>query len=165
MSRLTPPTVQVFGLDLGATTTKAVALREGSVVGSATIGARDPAGSAREALKRLLSTALADPGKVLSVGVTGARAAALPADALPFTVQRIDEFRAIGTGGLHLSGLEAALVVSMGTGTAFVAAARGAFRHLGGTALGGGTLRGLAPAPPLLISPWGLSTWWCRISV
>jgi type II pantothenate kinase len=58
---------------------------------------------------------------------------------------RVPEFRAIGIGGLYLSGLEEALCVSMGTGTALVhAKAGGTMNYIGGTGVGGGSLVGLA---------------------
>ena len=58
---------------------------------------------------------------------------------------RVPEFNCIGRGGLFLSGLDRALVVSMGTGTAVVHAKLGGdFEYLGGTGVGGGTLVGLS---------------------
>ena len=55
------------------------------------------------------------------------------------------ELDAIGHGGLYLSGLDEALVVSLGTGSAFIRASRtNGFRHLGGSGVGGGTLAGMA---------------------
>jgi type II pantothenate kinase len=55
------------------------------------------------------------------------------------------EFRCIGLGGLYLSGLDRAIVASLGTGTALVHAERDAApTYLGGTGVGGGTLMGLA---------------------
>lgn len=56
---------------------------------------------------------------------------------------KIDEFIAIGTGGLYLSNKEEALVVSIGTGTAFIEARKNNFKHIGGTGIGGGTLTNL----------------------
>lgn len=53
---------------------------------------------------------------------------------------KVDEFTAIGTGGLHLANKKSGLVVSIGTGTAFVSAKGKNFKHLGGTGVGGGTL-------------------------
>lgn len=47
-------------------------------------------------------------------------------------------------GGLFLSNLSNAVIVSMGTGTAFVKAEEGKARHLGGSGVGGGTLLGLS---------------------
>ena len=55
----------------------------------------------------------------------------------------IKEFDAIGTGGLYLSGSEKAIVVSIGTGTAFVRADKLNLKHLGGTGVGAGTLTNL----------------------
>jgi type II pantothenate kinase len=58
---------------------------------------------------------------------------------------RVPEFSGIGLGGLYLSGLKDALVVSMGTGTAIVhARENGKMDYLGGTGVGGGTLIGLS---------------------
>jgi type II pantothenate kinase len=57
---------------------------------------------------------------------------------------KVDEFRAIGMGGLFLSKLSKAIIVSMGTGTALVIADNGDVRHVGGTGIGGGTLLGLS---------------------
>lgn len=57
----------------------------------------------------------------------------------------VGEFAAIAKGGRTLSGLEEAVVVSVGTGTAFLhAKADGTFDHLCGTGIGGGTIAGLS---------------------
>ena len=53
------------------------------------------------------------------------------------------EFSASGTGALALSGQSSAVVVSMGTGTAFLWASPDGIRHLCGSGIGGGTLGGL----------------------
>ena len=53
---------------------------------------------------------------------------------------KVDEFVAIGMGGLHLAKKRSGLVVSIGTGTAFVSAKGKNFKHIGGTGVGGGTL-------------------------
>ena len=60
-------------------------------------------------------------------------------------IHYVPEFDAVGLGGLALTGLSKALVVSLGTGTAFVVAEDGNTRHIGGTGIGGGTLLGLGP--------------------
>ena len=61
----------------------------------------------------------------------------------------VPEFSGSGIGGLYLSGLEEAIVVSMGTGTAINHAKRISknkyeIKYLGGTGIGGGTLVGLS---------------------
>jgi type II pantothenate kinase len=62
--------------------------------------------------------------------------------------EKVSEFRCVGNGGLYLSGLDEAVVVSMGTGTALIYAKREGDKisteYLGGTGVGGGTLIGLS---------------------
>ena len=57
---------------------------------------------------------------------------------------RVEEFTANAKGGLYLSGLDRAIIVSMGTGTAYVYADAQSSEYLGGTGVGGGTLVGLS---------------------
>ena len=58
----------------------------------------------------------------------------------------VEEFKATGLGGLYLSGLDHAIVVSMGTGTAYLEATKDKVRHIIGSGVGGGTLVGLGLA-------------------
>ena len=62
----------------------------------------------------------------------------------------LSEFECVGRGGLYVSGYSKAIIVSMGTGTAVVAAEKGTvgsgsgFEYMGGTGVGGGTIVGLS---------------------
>ena len=56
----------------------------------------------------------------------------------------ISEIDAIGFGGAALAGCSECIVVSMGTGSAIVHFADSRARHVGGTGVGGGTIKGLA---------------------
>lgn len=76
--------------------------------------------------------------------VTGGGHRRLPGAISGVPVVHIGEIEAIARGGLLAGDLSRALVVSMGTGTAMVAAEAGRHAHAGGVALGGGTLRGVA---------------------
>ncbi|MCZ7567579.1 MAG: hypothetical protein M5U01_03155 [Ardenticatenaceae bacterium] len=76
--------------------------------------------------------------------VTGGRSRWLPAEVAGRPVQVVDEILAIGRGGVVLGQLDEALVVSAGSGTALVAAHGRQFHHVGGSAVGGGTLLGLS---------------------
>ena len=62
--------------------------------------------------------------------------------------EKVSEFSCVGSGGLFLSGLDEAIVVSMGTGTALMYAKKEGNKtkttYLGGTGVGGGTLIGLS---------------------
>lgn len=84
------------------------------------------------------------------LAVTGGRHRLLPKQIDACEVIGVDELTAIGRGGQALAGLKATpdqpplLVVSAGSGTALVAARGQTYRHVSGTAVGGGTLLGLA---------------------
>jgi len=58
-------------------------------------------------------------------------------------VHVIAEIDAIGFGGAALAGCRECIVVSMGTGTAIIHFAANSARHVGGTGVGGGTIKGL----------------------
>jgi len=60
------------------------------------------------------------------------------------TTREKNELECLGRGGLWLSQLKSAVVVSCGTGTAVVWARKNQLTiHLGGTGIGGGTIQGL----------------------
>ena len=91
-----------------------------------------------------VAAALDAPGDPLvEAAVTGGQYRRLPDQAGGIRLVKIPEVMSIGRGGLHLSGLEEALVVSAGSGTAMVAARGKQFAHATGSAVGGGTLQGL----------------------
>jgi type II pantothenate kinase len=69
-------------------------------------------------------------------------AAGMPAD-LKKRAAVVAEIDAVGFGGAALAGLSECVVVSAGTGTAVVHFKANAARHVGGTGVGGGTLKGL----------------------
>jgi len=54
---------------------------------------------------------------------------------LGLSVSRIDEFRAIGRGGVFLTGVSRAVVASLGTGTTIVEVDEGKIAHWGGSGL------------------------------
>jgi type II pantothenate kinase len=70
-------------------------------------------------------------------------AAGMPDDLQAHT-SIIAEIDAIGFGGAALAECSECIVVSMGTGSAIVHFAGNQARHVGGTGVGGGTIRGLA---------------------
>lgn len=88
---------------------------------------------------------LSDIDRVLMTGV-GASFINKPIYSL--NCKTVSEFESVGLGGLYLSGLDEAIVVSMGTGTALIHAkkvdGKTQTAYLGGTGVGGGTLLGLS---------------------
>jgi type II pantothenate kinase len=99
--------------------------------------------SSAEALASFLAVNSLPRSAVTRLAVTGVRARECSEALLDLPCRRVEEFQAIGRGGLHLAGLAQAIVVSIGTGTAVVRATASECRHLGGTGVGGGTLLGL----------------------
>ncbi len=133
----------IVGIDIGGTTTKIVGFRDSAPVDRLTVTASDPLTSASGGLGRFLTANRLPIASVERLAITGVGAAWIDSDLLGIPTSRIGEFEAIGLGGLYLSGLAEAVVVSMGTGTAMVKAAGKTVTHLGGTGVGGGTLLGL----------------------
>ena len=135
----------ILGIDIGGSTTKIVGLRrDGSTIAMHRVQAQDPITSLYGALGNFLFTNGLQLSDVDRIALTGVGASYVDGDIYGIPTEKVDEFAAVGTGGLALSGQEKAVVVSMGTGTAFIWAERGKeVRHLCGSGVGGGTLAGL----------------------
>ncbi len=135
----------VLGIDIGGSTTKIAGFQEsGQHIGTLRVEASDRLTSLYGAIGNFLSTRGIALNDVACFVITGVGAALVEGDIYGIRTERIDEFVAIGNGGLALSGKEEALVVSLGTGTAFVRAGRLGCVHIGGSGVGGGTLAGLS---------------------
>ena len=142
----------VVGIDVGGSTTKIVGFRRGengqeALIAPLFVQATDPITSIYGAFGRFTmenGLALTDIDKVMMTG-GGSSFRSQPIYTLP--CNNVSEFECIGLGGLYLSGLDEAIVVSMGTGTALIHSKKigGAteIKYLGGTGVGGGTLLGL----------------------
>src|SRR5690606_3566714 len=133
------------GVDFGLSVTDAVLVQGGRTTSHVSLHRPGPADA--ELLARVLSSLRSRPdvGAPAAIGVSGGRSAQLPPAFEGVAVVHAREPEAIGRGGLALSGVERALVVSCGTGTAMINADATAqsFQHVSGTAVGGGTLEGL----------------------
>ena len=133
-----------IGIDIGGSTTKIVGVREQNIVEPLTVEANDPVASASGALGKFLDVHRLEFPDIRHIMVTGVGSSFLEQALLGIPITKVDEFKALGYGGLFLAGLEKAIIVSMGTGTAFVKAHGRCIRHLGGTGVGGGTIAGLS---------------------
>ncbi len=136
----------IIGIDVGGSSTKAVALQGDQVVKLTLIQTTDPLAAASGVLGKLLTEAGRNLREVEVLAVSGGGARCIGAQLLDIPVRKVDEIAAIGLGGLALTGKAQALVVSMGTGTALVAVYDCGKKivHVGGTGVGGGTLQGLS---------------------
>ncbi|HLZ72837.1 MAG TPA: Fumble domain-containing protein [Dehalococcoidia bacterium] len=132
----------VAAIDFGGTNFDVLLLRDGELTRRFFPAGRPMDAKAVCAL--LAKSGVADLRELNWIAVTGGRHQFLP-DAINGTpLVKVGELQAIGRGGLLASGLDQALVVSLGTGTAMVGARGEQVRHLGGTGVGGGTLLGLS---------------------
>ena len=143
----------VLGIDVGGSTTKIVGFCEQDgqkvLIAPQFVRAADPLTSIYGAFGKFTmqnDLALSDIKRVMMTGVGSAFQQKPLYEGLDCRI--VPEFHSVGLGGLYLSGLEEAIVVSMGTGTALIHAKRNGndadIRYLGGTGVGGGTLIGLS---------------------
>jgi type II pantothenate kinase len=134
------------GIDIGGSTTKAVALKGNEILGVSEMPSSDPLATSIGLLGKLIVMMGCSLKDVDVLAIAGGRSSQLPDSILGLRVVKVNEIVAAGTGGVVLTGLSEALVVSMGTGTALIEVRENGrrIRHIGGTGVGGGTLLGLA---------------------
>ncbi len=142
----------VIGIDVGGSTTKIVGFRHDTdtptLMEPLFVRATDPITSIYGALGRFTSENHLSLSDIRRVMMTGVGSSHMNGGIYDLDCRTVPEFSGVGLGGLYLSGLDEAIIVSMGTGTALVHAKREddgktAINYLGGTGVGGGTLLGL----------------------
>ena len=143
----------VIGIDVGGTTTKIVGFRHHEngtreLIAPQFVRATDPLTSIYGAFGKFTAENALELCDIDRILMTGAGAAFISKPIYNLNCLPVPEFSSIGMGGLYLSGLNEAIVVSMGTGTALIHAKKNgnkyATEYLGGTGVGGGTLIGLS---------------------
>lgn len=133
-----------LGIDVGGSNTKIVGIKQGVPTPPIHVRATDPITSVFGALGKYISVnklTLADISRIM---VTGVGSSYLNEDIYGIPTYKVEELVAVGKGGLYLSNLKKAVVVSLGTGTAYVNASTDSVKHMGGTGVGGGTILGLS---------------------
>lgn len=134
----------IIGIDVGGSTTKIVGyFADGKLIGRLKVEAADPLTSAYGALGKFINENQLSLSQVKQIVLTGVGASLFKKEIYGIPARHVDEFQAIGLGGLALSKKKEGLIVSMGTGTAFVRADKQGIRHIGGSGVGGGTVLGL----------------------
>lgn len=136
---------KIIGIDVGGSTTKIVGFDGNKMISPLFVKASDQLASVYGAFGKFTDTnsiSLKDISKVMMTGV----GSSFFADELyGIDAEHVSEFECVGRGGLYLSGLDKAIIVSMGTGTSIVHAEKnGKIDYMGGTGVGGGTVMGLA---------------------
>ena len=143
----------VIGIDVGGTTTKIVGFRkkdsgEKELIAPQFVQATDPLTSIYGAFGKFTAENGLEISDIDRILMTGAGSSRIKNGIYNLPCVSVPEFSGSGIGGLYLSGLDEAIVVSMGTGTAINHAKklgdRYEIKYLGGTGIGGGTLVGLS---------------------
>ncbi len=134
----------IIGIDIGGSTTKIIGLNSSKVIKPMLIRATDPIASLFGAFGKFLYENKLSLNEISQVMVTGVGRTFIEDTIFGLPTEKVDEFLCNGLGGLSLSKLSKALIVSMGTGTAIVSAnGLDDIKHIGGTGVGGGTILGL----------------------
>lgn len=142
----------VIGIDIGGSTTKIVGFRkdggQAELISPLFVRATDAVTSVYGAFGKFTMQNGLELGDIDKVLMTGVGASFIERPIYSLNCKKVSEFESVGLGGLYLSGLDEAVVVSMGTGTALIHAKREngvtKTKYLGGTGVGGGTLLGLS---------------------
>ena len=142
----------VIGIDIGGSTTKIVGFRsdnsQKTLFEPMFVRATDAITSVYGAFGKFTMENDIPLSKIDRVLMTGVGSSFINKPIYSLNCEKISEFECVGRGGLYLSGLDDAIVVSMGTGTALIHASRDGedikTEYLGGTGVGGGTLLGLS---------------------
>ena len=142
----------VIGIDVGGSTTKIVGFKtdengKSELISPFLVRATDPLTSIYGAFGKFTAENDLSLDDIDRIMVTGVGATHMQKPIYSVDCHTVPEFSAAALGGLYLSGLDEAIIVSMGTGTALIHAKKeGSKTHinyLGGTGVGGGTLLGL----------------------
>ena len=139
----------VVGIDVGGSTTKIVGFAPGGkLLSPMFVQATDPVTSIYGAFGRFTLENGLTLDEIDRIMMTGAGSHAINSNIYNRECKSVSEFASTGIGGLYLSGLNEAIVVSLGTGTAIIHAKRSEngteTDYLGGTGVGGGTILGLS---------------------
>ncbi|MBQ7829650.1 MAG: type II pantothenate kinase [Clostridia bacterium] len=145
-------TRNVIGIDVGGSTTKIVGFKmddngENQLISPFLVRATDPITSIYGAFGKFIAENNLSLEDIDRIMITGVGSTYMQKPIYSLDCKTVPEFSAAGIGGLYLSGLDEAIVVSMGTGTALIHAKKEGIEtkinYLGGTGVGGGTLLGL----------------------
>ena len=134
----------IIGIDIGATTTKAVSIDNEKLVRKVKIEASDAVTAATGAFGKIVLENKIELDLIKEIKITGAGAAKIKNNIFGIKTSRINEITAIGTGGMFLSGMKNIIIANIGTGTAIIYANEDGIFHYGGSGVGGGTITGLA---------------------
>ena len=115
--------------DLGSTTTKIIEVDENNKIINKNIYQKE---EPKKLLKKFIESNNVKTESIEAIIITGVGTIE-EQEFLKIPVLYVDEFEAIGLGGLTASNKENAIIASIGTGTAFIKANKNEIKHLGGS--------------------------------
>jgi type II pantothenate kinase len=123
--------MKVIGIDSGSTNVKLIEVDEKFNIVNKMFLEKRPI---RTALDEFVKSNNIDLSNVSNIVLTGVGSSEIKEDTIyGIKVLKQDEFRSIATGGKYLAKKDKAIIVSIGTGTAFVRAEGNDIKHIGGT--------------------------------
>lgn len=126
-----------IGLDVGSSNIKIVAINEDNTIYHKVILHKMPI---ENALAEFMKESGISNDEVTQVVVTGIGQKEIAEKINGIKAVKVEEFIAATKGSQYLTNIDEALVISIGTGTAFLKINKDEFKHIGGTGIGGGTL-------------------------
>lgn len=129
--------MSILGIDIGSSTIKIIEYKDEEILNKGIFECKD--------YEKIIDKFLTDNNikEIDKIVLTGINAKKVDVSKYNVPVKIVEEFDAIGTGGLYLSKKNKAIIASVGTGTALIRAEGKEFKHLGGTGVGAGTLTNL----------------------
>lgn len=134
----------IVGIDIGGSTTKISGFLGTELLKCIQVEASNPIASLFGAFGQFLTENELDLGDIAEIHLTGVGSSGVLKPIYGIPTYKVDEFVANGVGGRYFSKEEKSVVVSMGTGTSYVLVEGDKLTHLGGIAIGGGTILGLS---------------------
>ena len=134
----------IIGIDIGATTTKVVSIEDGKLIRKVKTRASDAVTAATGAFGKIVLENEITMNVIKEIKITGVGSSKIKNDIFGIPTSRVEEIKAIGTGGMFLSGMDNIIITNIGTGTVIIEANKHNISHFGGSGVGGGTILGLA---------------------
>ncbi|MCQ2532180.1 MAG: hypothetical protein MJ093_05685 [Saccharofermentans sp.] len=131
-------------LDFGGSSTKIVCMNGNEVIYKGIIYSTSKKSAFDRSIESIKQNTKIDLTKVEYINITGAGESFFEDEYNGFRLNHIQEFGATSLGALFLADIDEAIVVSMGTGTAFYKTRKNEVTHIIGTGVGGGSLCGLS---------------------
>jgi type II pantothenate kinase len=134
----------IVGIDIGGSTTKISGFLGTELLKCIQVEASNPIASLFGAFGQFLTENELDLSDIAEIRLTGVGSSGVTKLIYGIPTFKVEEFVANGVGGRYFSKEEKSVVVSMGTGTSYVLVEEDKLSHLGGIAIGGGTIMGLS---------------------